>query len=380
MDKKFFRSLILLITYAILLVAILVKMDLVVHALASAAEICLPLFIGFAIAFVLHRPCSFFSRLYAKLLPGRLGSAARPLAVLTSYLVLIGAAAALVALVVPQLVNSVQTFIGNLNGYIANLQQLYDWVVSRLDLELLANVSLSGIGVSIQNLAKHAMDAVTSAVPQLVTITANLISSLVTVFLSVVFSIYMLSGSDRLQAQFRRAAQVYLPRRASNMLLRVAKLTADTFTNFVSGQLIEACILGVLCFIGMILFRFDYAPLISVIIAVSALIPVAGAYFGAIVACLLLVMIDPMEAVWFLVFLVVLQQLEGNIIYPRVAGATMGLPGIWVLSAVTVGGGLFGVLGMLLGVPTAAVLYTLLRDDVRRRSRAGDREARPDSE
>ncbi len=121
----------------------------------------------------------------------------------------------------------------------------------------------------------------------------------------------------------------------------------------------------------MTILRFDYAPLISVIIGVSALIPVAGAYLGAVVACLLLVMINPLEAVWFLIFLVILQQLEGNIIYPRVVGTSIGLPGLWVLSAVTIGGGLFGFPGMLLGVPVAAVLYTLLRDDLRRRVRTG---------
>ena len=134
-----------------------------------------------------------------------------------------------------------------------------------------------------------------------------------------------------------------------------------------TGQATEAIILGVLCFIGMNIFRFAYAPLISVIVAVSALIPIAGAYIGAGIAFLLLVMIDPMQAVWFVVFLVILQQLEGNIIYPRVVGTSIGLPGLWVLAAVTVGGGLFGFIGMLLGVPVTAVLYALLREDVARR-------------
>lgn len=152
-------------------------------------------------------------------------------------------------------------------------------------------------------------------------------------------------------------------------LLSVTRLTADTFTRYVSGQLTEACILGVLCFLGMCLFQFDYAPLISVIIGVSALIPVAGAYIGAAVAVLLLVMIEPMQAVWFLIFLVVLQQLEGNIIYPRVVGTSLGLPGIWVLAAVTVGSSLLGFVGLVISVPVTAVLYTLLKGDLARRGR-----------
>lgn len=371
MEKKLFRSLLMLITYSVLLVVVLINLDVIAGGVKTLLTVCRPLLIGFAIAFVLHRPCGFFARQYEKGLPQRAKGAARPLAVVTSYVLLIGLIVALFALVIPQLVSSVQTFASHLNDYAANLQSLYDWVVSKLDLELLENVNLSGIGASLQGLLERTMNAVTSAIPQIVTITANLVSAVVTFFLAIVFSIYMLHGSDKLCAQCRRLTQTYLPKRLAEWLLRVVRLTADTFTNFVSGQLIEACILGGLCFLGMTILRFDYAPLISVIIGVSALIPVAGAYLGAVVACLLLVMIDPLEAVWFLIFLVILQQLEGNIIYPRVVGTSIGLPGLWVLAAVTIGGGLFGFPGMLLGVPVAAVLYTLLRDDLRRRVRTG---------
>ena len=157
-------------------------------------------------------------------------------------------------------------------------------------------------------------------------------------------------------------------------MLFVTRLTSDTFTKYVNGQMVEACILGGLCFVGMCVFRFDYAPLISVAVGVFALIPIAGAYLGAVLAVLLLVMIDPLEAVWFLVFLVALQQLEGNLIYPRVVGTSMGLPGIWVLAAVTVGGSLMGLVGMVVSVPLAAVAYTLLKRDLRARLAA----ARPE--
>ncbi len=162
----------------------------------------------------------------------------------TSYVLLIGLIVALFALVIPQLVSSVQTFASHLNDYAANLQSLYDWVVSKLDLELLENVNLSGIGASLQGLLERTMNAVTSAIPQIVTITANLVSAVVTFFLAIVFSIYMLHGSDKLCAQCRRLTQTYLPKRLAEWLLRVVRLTADTFTNFVSGQLIEACILA----------------------------------------------------------------------------------------------------------------------------------------
>ncbi len=147
----------------------------------------------------------------------------------------------------------------------------------------------------------------------------------------------------------------------------VIQLTADIFSSFVSGQLIEACILGGLCALGTLFIQPDYAALIGVIIGVSALIPVAGAYVGAILSAFLLVMVNPVRALIFLIFLAVLQQIEGNVIYPRVVGTSIGLPGIWVLAAVTVGGGLFGLLGVLLSVPVASVVYALIKRDVRRR-------------
>ena len=147
----------------------------------------------------------------------------------------------------------------------------------------------------------------------------------------------------------------------------VINLTAEIFSSFVSGQLVEACILGGLCALGTFFIQADYAALIGVIIGVSALIPVAGAYIGALLSAFLLVMVDPVRALVFLIFLAVLQQIEGNVIYPRVVGTSIGLPGIWVLAAVTVGGGLFGLVGVLLSVPTASVVYTLVKRDMRRR-------------
>ena len=368
MEKKLFRSLILLITCAVVLVAVIVKLDAVGGWLGGVLAAFQPLIAGLVIAFILDRPCNFFARQYAKLLPGRAGRAARPLAVVTAYLAVILFIAVLVALVVPELTHSIEMFIGNIGTYAANFQDLYDWVVAKLDLEQLASLDLSsGISDTLKDLLTGALDALTNTLPHLVTMTSVVVSGVVTGVLALVFSIYMLSGAPRLTAQCRRLVKAYLPPRLSTPLLSVAHLTVDTFSKYVNVLLVEACILGGLCFVGMCVFRFDCAPLISVIIGVSALIPIAGAYLGAGVAVLLLVMIRPLEALWFLVFLVTLKQLEGNLIYPRVVGTTMGLPGIWVLAAVTVGGSLLGLAGMVVSVPIAAVLYTLLKNDLRAR-------------
>ena len=371
MDKKLFRSLLLLTTYAIVLVAVIVKLDEVGRWLGGVLGAFQPLLIGAVIAFILHRPCNFFARLYQQALPEKGRGAARPLAAATAYLLVAALITALVALVVPELTHSIELFISNLSTYAANFQELFDWVVARLDLEQLADLDLSsGISESLQKLLNGALDALTNTLPHLIGMTSVLVSAVVTGVISLVFSIYMLSGAPRLTAQCRRLVEAYLPRWAAGTVLSVTRLTADTFSKYVSGQMIEACILGGLCFLGMCIFRFDYAPLISVAVGVFALIPIAGAYLGAVLAVLLLVMIDPWQAVWFLVFLVTLQQLEGNLIYPRVVGTSMGLPGIWVLAAVTVGGSLLGLVGMVVSVPLVAVAYTLLKQDLRARTPA----------
>ena len=379
MDKKLFRSLILLITYAVVLVAVIVKLDAVTGWLGGVIAAFQPLIIGGVIAFVLSRPCNFFARLYERALPARARGAARPLAAATAYLIVAALLTALVALVVPELTHSIEMFIGNLNAYAANFQALYDWVAARLELEQLASLDLSaGISDTLKNLLTGALNALTNTLPHLIGMTSVVISAVVTGVISFVFSVYMLSGAPRLTAQCRRLVRAYLPGRTAETVLSVTRLTADTFSKYVNGQVVEACILGSLCFVGMCIFRFDYAPLISVAVGVFALIPIAGAYLGAVLAVLLLVMIDPWQAVWFLVFLVALQQLEGNLIYPRVVGTSLGLPGIWVLAAVTVGGSLLGLAGMVVSVPLAAVVYTLLKRDLRARAPAPGQEGPPE--
>ena len=371
MEKGLFKKLILLITYVIVLAAVIVKIDAVSAWVKNVASAFSPLLIGFVIAFILNRPCNFFARIYEKHFHPKTKKAARPLAVVTAYVIFLAVVTVLIWLVVPELVSSIETFIDNLGVYASNMENLYYAVVDSLGLEALEGLDLPAIlNENLNKLLSGALDMLTNTIPHLITVTGVVVSGVVTGVLSLFFSVYMLFSGPRLVSQCRRLTVNYLPKKMVEPTLSVAKLTADTFTRYISGQVIEACILGVLCFIGMCIFRFDYAPLISVIIAVSALIPIAGAYFGAIVSAVLLVMIEPMQAVWFLVFLLILQQLEGNLIYPRVVGTSLGLPGIWVLAAVTVGGSLMGFVGLIAFVPITAVLYTLLKQNLHKREAA----------
>ena len=372
MDKKLFRSLLLLITFTVGLVFVVVRLDLLWSGFRAVLSNFTPLFAGLAIAFVLVRPCAFFRRTLDKGLGGTpFARLSLPLAVALSYLLLIGVVAALFAFVIPQFALSVGRFAANLGGYLAQVQVWINELMAWLNLEQL---DLSQFSQTLREFVNGLFSALTSAVPQLLSLTSGLVSVVVTMVLALVFSIYMLAGKDTLLGQCRRVLRAYVPKKVYDVVLDVTALTAETFSRFVSGQITEACILGGLTFLGMVLLRLDYAPLIAVLIGVSALVPVVGAYVGAITSALLLVMVDPLDALIFLIFLVCLQQVEGNVIYPRVVGTSLGLPGIWVLTAVTVGGGLFDLAGVLLSVPVASILYALLKRDVRKRLARQSRE------
>lgn len=366
MDRKSFHNLMVLISYAALLILIILRLDWVIALIRQILSVLKPLLLGFAIAFVLARPCTFFEKVYSCLLPEKRSKAASGLAVLSSYISLLVVVALIITFILPQLYDSIMAMIDRIYANLPAMQEALNEVIRRLSL---TGSDLDGVLPSLNDMVNGVVNTLSSTLPHLLSFTGNLVSSSVTLITALVLSVYMLAGRRRFADQCSRLLRAYASPAGARTATQVAVLTADTFTRFISGQLIEACILGCLCFIGMTLLGFQYAPLISVIIGISALIPVAGAYIGAILSALLLVMTSPLQALGFLVFLVVLQQLEGNLIYPRVVGNSIGLPGLWVLTAVTVGGGLFGLLGMLLSVPAACVCYTLLRQDVNARIR-----------
>ena len=371
MDQKLFRSILMIITYTVLLVLVILQFDKLLGMLGHLLQLLKPVYIGFALAFVLNRPCQGFYRLYHRGLGRtRADRLSRPLAVVSSYVLLLMAVIVIISFIIPKVVESVQIFAAQLGGYLYNLQNMVVELLSYLNMdnaifELLPD--MPELTSYLRNLLNGLVQGLSNTVMGVVSFTSSLISMVVTGMLSIIFSIYMLGGREKLLPQCRRLLRAYTPSGVADRVLEVVRLTSDTFTNFVTGQLIEACILGALCAAGMLFIQADYALLVGVIIGVSALIPVAGAYIGAILGAFLLVMVSPLKALIFLVFLGILQQIEGNVIYPRVVGTSIGLPGIWVLMAVTVGGGLFGLPGILLSVPTASVLYALLKQDVRRR-------------
>ena len=289
----------------------------------------------------------------------------RPVCMVAAILTLLAVIAGVMILIIPQLVSCVQVIFAELPDAISNVLMWldkYDFLPDNI-LDMLEAVDWKErIGQIIEVLTS----GIGSVVEFVINAVTSVFSGLVTALISIIFAIYLLASKEKLKRQGNMLLERYIGHKWRTRILYVLSVMDKCFHRFIVGQCIEAVILGVLCAVGMAILRLPYATMIGALVAVTALIPVAGAYIGAGVGAFMILTVSPMQALIFLIFLVLLQQFEGNIIYPRVVGSSMGLPGIWVLAAVTVGGGMAGIAGMLIGVPLAATVYRLVKDDVRR--------------
>ena len=363
MDKKLFRSYMLLITFAVALVLLLTKIDVLLSGLGVALGLLKPFFIGFAIAFVLNIPYTVIldglNRMDAK---GKLKKVKNPIAIIGAYVLCIGIIVGIFAIIIPELGRSINSLISNSEEYMDNIQGFFIWL-SQFDFSWLAELDLNQILTSLKAeltaFLNKSINALSAVFPQIFSMTASVISIVANFFIAMIVSIYLLVSKEDLCRQIKKLTYAFLPRSWADECAEIVRLSSQCFTNFVTGQLMEACILGLLCFVGMTIFRFEYAFLISMMIGVSAIIPVVGAFIGTVPGVLILLFVEPMQAIWFVVFILVLQQIEGNLIYPKVVGESVGLPALWVLMGIVVGGGVGGVLGMLLGVPVFTIVYKL---------------------
>lgn len=325
---------------------------------------CMPLLIGCALAYVLNILMSFYERSYfPKSTNPRLIKSRRPVCLLAAILSLLAIVTLVVWLVVPELVDCVELLIAQLPGAIEKGIAYLD-TVPFFSKDLIDTLNSIDWQSKIGDLVNVVTSGVGNVMNVVIATVSSVISFVITAFLAVIFALYLLISRDQLQRQSKRLLRRYLKPRHYEKLMYVLSVLNNAFHKFITGQCIEAVILGALCAIGMAILRLPYATMIGALIAFTALIPVAGAYIGAVVGAFMIATVSPMKALIFLVFLLILQQLEGNLIYPKVVGTSLGLPGIWVLAAVTVGGGVMGVVGMLLGVPLAAAAYTLIRNDL----------------
>lgn len=339
-----------------------------------------PIFIGFAIAYVLNLLMSFYEKHYftkkrepkKDKKPSKLNfskfidGSRRPVCLVASILTLLVIIAVVVWIVIPELVQAVSFLVSEIPPLISKLLNT-EFVQKALAPETIDQLRAIDWKTYITKIAETLGSGLGSAVDVVFSAISSVISALVTVFISIIFAVYMLTSKEGMLHQSKRLLKNYLKPSWVNKILHFFDVLNSSFRNYVVGQCTEAIILGLLCIIGMAIFQFPYAMMVGTLIGFTALIPVAGAYIGAAVGCIMILTVSPIKALLFLIFIVILQQLEGNIIYPKVVGSSLGLPAMWVLAAVTIGGGLMGVLGMLLGVPVVATIYRLVCEDMEKR-------------
>lgn len=367
-NKKFLRNVLGIATFCILLYWGLQNMNRVATFLGMVGGLLLPFLLGAAMAFILNVPM----RAIETHLPQKLQRAHRGISLVLTLAAVVGVVMVVSLLVLPQLKNTVQTIAARMPAFWAQAQQWANELMIRYP-ELADWLSEAG-NLNLRNVTQQVMDWLKNGglalVGNTVTAATGIISGFVNFFIALIFAIYLLFQKETLSRQGRMLLFAWMRPEHAEKVLEVVRLANKTFSNFLSGQCLEACILGALFAVGMLLFRMPYVLLISVLVAVTALIPVFGAFIGCFVGAFLILIQNPMQAVVFVILFLVIQQIEGNLIYPRVVGGSVGLPSVWVLAAVTLGGSMFGVMGMLVMIPLCSVLYSLLRTATRERLRS----------
>ena len=368
MERKKLKQLLVASTCVIAIYFLFLRAGNVLSVLSTLLGILSPFVLGACFAFILNVPMRFFENRVFGFLAGkpRLQKLRRPLSLLIVVALVLAVACLLLSLVIPQLKATVVSIVNGLPSFVSRVDKLlaeYNISVS----QYLGDTFRLPSGEEMNMELGKMLDWVLKGVAFSGSVIGSVYDNVLSVFFTIMFTFYFLFAKERLARQVGRTLQAFMKPAPLKRLMEVAGLTQRTFTSFLTGQCVEALILGGMFFLSMTVFGMPYALLISLFIAVMALIPVIGAWLGCIVGALLILMVDPVTALWFVVMFLVLQQIEGNLIYPHVMGSAIGLPSLWVLFAVVLGEGLMGILGMLLFIPLTSVAYSLLRDEVNRR-------------
>ena len=381
LDKETMKKLRELILFTIIILIALANYPLIFQAIRFVFGIIFPFLLGGAIAFVLNVPMSFFEELIFrnKYLKDKkvAKKLARPISLILTIAVVIGVVVLVMFVVIPELGKTllslgltIRTFIPEAQRFLEELftdnPEIQTWLDNlNLDPERMINSAMT----FLQNGAGNVLDSTVSAI-------GSIVSGVTTFVIAFVFACYILLQKEKLRVQVRKVMYAFLSEKQVEWCLEVSSLTAKSFSNFLTGQCVEAMILGMMFFIAMTIFNMPYAMLVGVLIAFTALIPIFGAFIGCVIGAFLILMVDPLQALGFIIMFLILQQIEGNLIYPKVVGSSVGLPSIWVLAAVTIGGSLMGVVGMLIFIPIVSVVYNLFRASVYKRLRKKHRDIR----
>ena len=371
LNKKNVKVILLIISASILLLWGLNHLDFVLSIIGGAFSVIAPFIVGLCLAFifnVLLRPLEgLWDKIFKKKKKTKfILKLKRPVCLVLSILIIMAVIFILLFMIIPEITRTVSTIASSVPSY---LEKIEAWWIQLKELLEQYSIVLPSFDLDFNKIAETLTNFLKTSglINKTVDITGSIFSGIFNMVLGLVFSIYILASKEKLGANTKKTLLAFLPKEKVEKAVDLAALSNKTFTNFITGQLTEAVIIGILCFIGMLIFRMPYALTISVLVAFTALIPVFGAFIGTAIGAFLILMVEPIKALWFIIFIIVLQQIEGNLIYPKVVGKSVGLPGIWVIIAVTVGSGLFGVLGMLLSVPVVSVLYTVIKEFINKR-------------
>ncbi|WP_193708341.1 AI-2E family transporter [Alkalibaculum sporogenes] len=363
MNSKSFKQNILIVTYGIILFLALMNLSSVLNMLSKVFSIIKPFLYGFIIAYVLNIPYKWFrEKLFYSIERKNAISpkSAKNLSLLTSYITVIILFTLMFWFIVPQLVSSVTQLVQNVPSYIHSLEllinQIDDFGPGALYEEQFANIWTDWL--------ERLNSILADMIPHIANYIVSLTSGIYNWIIGLIVSIYILNAKEHLLRQMTRVLYAFGPQKHNQRIMELATRTNRMFIGFITGNVIDSVIVGILCFLGMSIFKMPYALLVSIIVGVFNIIPIVGPFIGAIPGVFIILIVDPFQALLFTIFILALQQFDGNIIKPRIFGDRVGLPSLWVLISILVGGGLLGIPGMIIGVPTFALIYSILRDEV----------------
>lgn len=364
-DKKLseltVKNLLWVFVFIAILVLMVIRFEEVTEVLKLILNLLSPFIMAIVLAFIFNIPLTFFM----KKLPKDIKKGRKAIAVVLSMLCIIGVLLFAILIVAPQVIESIRMLVDNIPEYV-NSSVVF--IKDTLEKENVSKETINEAMRFLKQFESSALSVLETVLPKLISATTGVFSFVTRFVMSIVIAIYMTISKDKLIGHVKRVCFAFLNEKQYNTLKEVMKLINDTFKNFFSGQMIEALIIGVLCYIGCMILRIEYAPILAVLIGFTNVIPIFGPIIGTGIGAILLVFVNPIQSIIFIIFGTALQQFESNLIYPRVVGTSVGLSGLWTLAAVSIGGGLFGVLGMVLGLPTFAVMYRLFANEVNHRA------------
>ena len=350
------------LTVGLLLISfyfILLHLGLVFSFLSKLYAIISPFLVGLILAYVLNIPMTFLeNKVFRREKSPRLKKFKRIISIILSILIILLIVTLLIILIIPQLINLYELAIQKGPSLITSLQK---FISKQSDSEL--GIFLKNLNINLDSFKSIFNETLTNIFNNIINYSINLLKGISNFIISLIFSIYVLSSKENLIKLVKEILYKLFNDRKINNILKITRLSNTTFKNFLTGQTIEASILGSLSFIGMIILGIPYAGTIGVLIGVTAIIPIVGALIATVIGALLIVTVSPIKAITFVIFLLILQQVENNVIYPKIVGSKIGLPDMLVLVAVTIGGSLFGIPGMMIGLPVVSIIYTIVKEN-----------------